>query len=33
MLKAKALCAVNGKLAPEIRPLMSVGGGGSGSNS
>lgn len=25
MLKAKALCAVNGKLAPEIRPLMSVG--------
>lgn len=26
MLKAKALCAVNGKLAPEIRPLMSVGG-------
>lgn len=32
MLKAKALCAVNGNLAPEIRPLMSVGGG-SGSNS
>lgn len=25
MLKAKALCAVNGNLAPEIRPLMSVG--------
>ena len=24
MLKAKALCAVNGNLAPEIRPLMSV---------
>ena len=25
MLKAKALCAVNGNLTPEIRPLMSVG--------
>ena len=25
MLKAKALCAVNGNVAPEIRPLMSVG--------
>lgn len=25
MLKAKALCAVNDNLAPEIRPLMSVG--------
>lgn len=24
MLKAKALCAVNGNVAPEIRPLMSV---------
>ena len=24
MLKAKALCAVNGNAAPEIRPLMSV---------
>ena len=24
MLKAKALCAVNGNAAPEIKPLMSV---------
>lgn len=24
MLKAKALCAVNGNVAPEIKPLMSV---------
>lgn len=24
MLKAKALCAVNGNVAPDIRPLISV---------